>query len=53
VFPVRYDLNLYILCKRNSVFKGLITVLVYLTHKLISTDIPSPSYLYWCTVSVL
>jgi hypothetical protein len=23
VFPVRYELNLYILFKRNSVFKGL------------------------------
>jgi hypothetical protein len=24
VFPVRYELNLYILFRRNSVFKGLI-----------------------------
>jgi hypothetical protein len=25
VFPVRYELNLYMLFRRNSVFKGLIT----------------------------
>jgi hypothetical protein len=24
VFPVRYGLDLYILCRSNSVFKGLI-----------------------------
>jgi hypothetical protein len=53
VFPVRYDLNFYILCRRNSVVKGLITELVYLMHKLISADIPSPSYSYLYTVSVL
>jgi hypothetical protein len=23
VFPARYELNIYVLCRRNSVFKGL------------------------------
>jgi hypothetical protein len=32
VFPVRHELNSYILFRRNSVFKGLISSIHFLTY---------------------
>jgi hypothetical protein len=43
VFPVRYELNLYMLFRRNSVFKGLSRIILLF---LIATEYSSLKYTF-------
>jgi hypothetical protein len=42
VFPVRYELDLYILFRRNSIFKGLIQFTLFVMGKFNLKVEPSP-----------
>jgi hypothetical protein len=52
VFPVRYELNSYILFRRNSVFKGLIKVKTAMVIKQSFVSYHSEIEMRWINVYV-